>query len=51
MDVKGFIINVKMMRQAQKEYFATRSKEALIEAKNLERKVDDDLLMIAKMFQ
>ena len=51
MDIKGFIINVKMMRQAQRDYFATRSREALMQAKDLERKVDDDLITIAKMFQ
>ena len=51
MDIKGFVINVKMMRQAQRDYFATRSREAFMRAKDLERKVDDDILTIAKMFQ
>lgn len=31
------------MRRAQKEYFATRSREVLIESKGLERRVDDEI--------
>lgn len=51
MDVKGFIIKVKMMRQAQKSYFVNRTNEDLQKAKILERDVDNDLITIAKMFQ
>ena len=51
MDVKGFIINVKMMREAQRNYFATRSREWLTESKRLEKEVDNGLLEIAKMLQ
>ena len=51
MDLKNFVIKVKMMRQAQRDYFATRSREKLQESKQLEKDVDNDLLEIAKMFQ
>ena len=51
MNVKDFIIKVKDMRQAQKDYFAYRTKELLIKSKQLEKSVDDDLVTIAKMFQ
>lgn len=50
MEVKDFIIKVKMMRQAQKDYFAYRTKELLARSKELEREVDNDLVTIAKMF-
>lgn len=51
MDVRDFIIKVKMMRQAQRDYFAYRTKELLVRSKQLEKEVDDDLITIAKMFQ
>jgi len=51
MNVKDFVLKVKMMREAQKNYFATRSREWLTESKRLEKEVDNDLLEIAKMFQ
>ncbi len=35
-----FVDLVARMRTAQKEYFRTRSKEALVESKRLERSVD-----------
>jgi hypothetical protein len=38
-----FILLVKQMRQAQKEYFKTRSPEALQKSKQLERSVDQFL--------
>ena len=50
MEVKDFIIKVKLMRQAQKDYFAYRTKELLARSKELEREVDNDLVTIAKMF-
>lgn len=50
MEVKDFIIKVKLMRQAQKDYFAYRTQELLIKSKQLEKQVDDDLVTIAKMF-
>ena len=49
MNVKDFVLKVKMMREAQKNYFATRSREWLTESKRLEKEVDNDLLEIAKM--
>lgn len=51
MDVKDFIIKVKMMRETQKEYYAYRTKELFFKSKQLEKSVDDDLIIIAKMFQ
>ena len=51
MNVKDFIIKVKMMREAQKNYFAYRTRELLERSKQLEREVDNDLVTIAKMFQ
>ena len=51
MNLKDFIIRVKVMRQAQKDYFAYRTEELLIKSKQLEKQVDDDLVTIAKMFQ
>lgn len=46
MDIKNtieFIYLVSEMRQAQKEYFRTRKKGALIRSKALEKKVDECL--------
>jgi hypothetical protein len=40
-EVKRFIHLVKKMRDAQREYFATRSTEALKEAKRYENAVDN----------
>ena len=51
MNVKDFVLSVKMMREAQKNYFATRSREWLTESKRLEKEVDNYLFEIAKMFQ
>lgn len=51
MNIKDFIIRVKMMREAQKNYFAYRTKEYLQQSMQLEREVDNDLVTIAKMFQ
>lgn len=51
MDVKDFIIKVKMMREAQKNYFAYRDPHLLAKAKEFEREVDEDLVTIAKMFK
>lgn len=41
MNAKDFIQLVAQMRNAQKQYFATRSKTALTEAKRLEMQVDN----------
>lgn len=40
MDYDSFKVLVKRMREAQKEYFRTRSKYALRTSKDLERQVD-----------
>ena len=47
-DVKLFLEYVGRMRTAQKEYFSTRSRSALIQSKELERKVDLRLLDFAE---
>ena len=39
----GFMQLVKDMREAQKEYFSTRSKESLQRSKDLERRVDEEI--------
>lgn len=43
MDEKTFRQLVKQMRDAQKEYFKTRSKESLMNSKTLEKQVDTEL--------
>ncbi len=45
---KEFIEEVKRMRQAQKEYFKTRSKEWLLESKKREANVDKMLKTISE---
>lgn len=42
-EVRNFIDLVKQVRASQKEYFKTRSSEALIKAKQLESKLDAEL--------
>jgi hypothetical protein len=44
--MKEFIELVREMRNAQKEYFKTRSKDVLNRSKELERKVDAELQSI-----
>lgn len=39
----AFFRLVKAMREAQREYFATRSREALQRSKSLEKRVDDSI--------
>lgn len=51
MEVKDFIIKVKLMRQAQKDYFAYRTRDLLVKSKQLEKEVDNDLVTIAEMFK
>lgn len=46
MDLKQFAELVAIMRHTQKEYFRTRSGDALSESKRLERKVDLALVEI-----
>ena len=44
--ISRFTILVRDMREAQKLYFDTRDKADLSRAKELERKVDDELAVI-----
>ena len=43
MKPKEFFDKVVQMRSAQKEYFRTRSQQALSESKRLEREIDADI--------
>ena len=43
MNAREFFDAVAKMRHAQKQYFATRSKEWLVESKDLEKKVDAEI--------
>lgn len=44
--VKDFIDQVAIVRDAQKRYFATRAKGALVESKEAEKKLDKMLELI-----
>jgi len=43
MDGRGFVDLVKRMRDAQRAYFRTRSKQSLQDSKALERQVDEEI--------
>ena len=43
MNAREFFDAVAKMRHAQKQYFATRSKEWLVESKDSEKKVDAEV--------
>lgn len=43
MNAKEFYTTVVLMRRAQKQYFATRSQEALNESKMYERRIDAEI--------
>ncbi|HEY1190445.1 MAG TPA: hypothetical protein VGE74_22620 [Gemmata sp.] len=47
-DVSEFIVLVRQMREAQRDYFKTRSGAALSKSKELERKVDVALRAVAE---
>ena len=47
MEVKNFIIKVKLMRQAQKDYFAYRTRDLLVRSKELEREIDNEKTRIS----
>lgn len=51
MSGKDFYLCVKMMREAQKEYFRNRTKENLLKSIELERRVDNELIEVAKRLQ
>lgn len=42
---------VSRMRDKQKEYFKTRSKDTLIESKQLEKQVDDEIARVSLVIQ
>lgn len=44
--ISRFAILVRDMRAAQKRYFETRDRSALSRAKELEKKVDDEITVI-----
>lgn len=46
MDPKAFFNKVALMRQAQKEYFRTRSQEALRKSKALESEIDKEITRV-----
>lgn len=49
MNAKEFFNLVEQMRQNQKDYFKTRSKEALKKSKELEKQVDDEIARVNKI--
>lgn len=46
MEARRFFDLTASMRKAQKEYFRTRSKAALVLSKELERQVDDEITRV-----
>ena len=46
MDARQFYDLVVKMRQTQREYFKTRSKQVLEESKRLEKQVDDEIARV-----
>lgn len=50
MNAREFFDTVAKMRHAQKQYFKTRSREWLIESKELEKKVDDEIRRVTSLF-
>lgn len=51
MKAKDFFDLVSEMREAQKLYFKTRSKEVLQRSKILERKVDDEIVRVNNLIK
>lgn len=51
MKAKDFFCLVSEMREAQKLYFKTRSKEVLQRSKILERKVDDEIVRVNNLIK
>ena len=49
MNAREFFEKVAAMRAKQKEYFATRSKEVLVESKQLEREIDNEIERVSKI--
>ena len=46
---KDFFFKVATLRYYQKEYFATRSREALAQAKALEKEIDDEIARVQSL--
>lgn len=51
MKTKEFIELVKMMRDAQKEYFKTRDRDVLVKSKALEARVDEIVKVSMKAYE
>jgi len=49
MNAKQFYDLVVKMRQTQREYFKTRSKQVLEESKRLEKQVDDEIARVTSI--
>lgn len=49
MDAKEFFNKVVQLRRAQREYFRTRSGQALSVSKRLEREIDDEIDRVNKL--
>lgn len=51
MSPKEFFDKVSRMREAQKEYFRTRSGRALSDSKRLEKEIDDEIERVEKVIE
>jgi hypothetical protein len=51
MSPKEFFDKVSRMREAQKEYFRTRSGRALSDSKRLEKEIDDEIERVEKVME
>ena len=49
MDKREFFEKVSEMRDAQKEYFKTRSNASLNKSKKLEKEIDDEILRVRRI--
>ena len=49
MTSRQFFDRVVQLRRFQKEYFATRSRESLQQAKALEKEIDDEIARVQKI--
>lgn len=49
MDKREFFEKVSEMRDAQKEYFSTRSNASLNKSKKLEKEIDDEILRVRRI--
>lgn len=49
MDKREFFDKVSEMRDAQKEYFRTRSSASLKKSKDLEKEIDNEILRVRKI--